>query len=153
MSKDWGLDHVGMSYASTAADLDRDGDLEIITANLDEEVSIYQNNSTNQNTLLVELVGTLSNPNGIGSTIRITTEKSNQSRYVTLTRGYMASGEAISHFGLGSEEKIIELSVQWPSGHIQIFKDLSANQFYTITEPEKNPKAYQKRKRKSYSVH
>ena len=148
VSKDWGLDHVGMSYASTAADLDRDGDLEIITANLDEEVSIYQNNSTNQNTLLVELVGTLSNPNGIGSTIRITTEKSNQSRYVTLTRGYMASGEAISHFGLGSEEKIIELSVQWPSGHIQIFKDLSANQFYTITEPGKEPQSLPKTEKK-----
>ena len=148
VSKDWGLDHVGMSYASTAADLDRDGDLEIITANLDEEVSIYQNNSTNQNTLLVELIGTLSNPNGIGSTIRITTEKSNQSRYVTLTRGYMASGESISHFGLGSEEKIIELSVQWPSGHIQIFKDLLANQFYTITEPGKEPQSAPKTEKK-----
>ena len=56
VSKAWGLDHVGMSYASTAADLDRDGDLEIITANLDEEVSIYQNNSTNENKSLLNLL-------------------------------------------------------------------------------------------------
>ena len=60
----------------------------------------------------------------------------------------MASGEAISHFGLGSEEKIIELSVQWPSGHIQIFKDLSANQFYTITEPGKEPQSLPKTEKK-----
>ena len=144
VSKAWGLDHVGMSYASTAADLDRDGDLEIITANLDEEVSIYQNNSANENKILVELVGTISNPNGIGSTVRISAGKSKQSRYVTLTRGYMSSGEAISHFGLGSEEKINELSVQWPSGHVQSFKDLDTNQFYTITEPGKEAQSIPK---------
>ncbi len=138
-SKDWGLDHVGMSYAATAADLDRDGDLEIIVANLDEEVSIYKNNSNNKHKVLVKLVGTLSNFQGIGSTVKVSTIKQKQSRFITLTRGYMASGEAVAHFGIDSEEQLTELSVQWPSGHVQSFNDLPADHIYTITEPTKSP--------------
>ena len=51
----------------------------------------------------------------------------------------MASGEAIAHFGIDSEEQLTELSVQWPSGHVQSFNDLPADHIYTITEPTKPP--------------
>ena len=43
VSKDWGLDHVGMSFASATADFDRDGDLDLVVCNLNEPVSVYQN--------------------------------------------------------------------------------------------------------------
>ena len=139
VSKKWGLDHVGMSYAATASDLDRDGDLELIVANLEEEVSIFKNNSQDSHRILVKLKGTRSNPAGIGSTIRIRSGSTKQIRYLTLSRGYMASGEAIAHFGTGKNDKIDELSVHWPSGHKQVFNNLSSDQIYTITEPGKEP--------------
>ncbi|MFP6872137.1 MAG: FG-GAP-like repeat-containing protein [Verrucomicrobiales bacterium] len=139
VSKPWGLDHVGMSYAATAADLDRDGDLELIVTNLNEPVSIYRNNARQTNRILVKLRGTKSNRDGIGATVRVTTGKGEQVRFLTLSRGYMASGEAMIHFGLGDEPDITSLSVLWPSGHRQVFEDLEANRQFTITEPGKDP--------------
>lgn len=140
VSKSWGLDHVGMSYAATAADLDRDGDLELIVANLDEPVSIYRNNSQTSNRVLVRLRGTMSNKDGLGSTVRVETATGEQVRFLTLNRGYMASGEPIVHFGLGEDTEIKKLSVRWPSGHLQTFENLKSNQLYTITEPGATPK-------------
>ena len=140
VSKKWGLDHVGMSYGATAADLDRDGDLEIIMANLDETIGIYKNNSADQHRITVELRGTTSNRRGLGATVRVETEAGKQSRYMTLSRGYMASGEAVLHFGLGDQDKIKSISVQWPSGHLQSFENQDANQHFVITEPGGKPK-------------
>jgi hypothetical protein len=137
VSKPWGLDHVGMSYAATAADLDRDGDLEIIVTNLDEPISIYRNNSQKANGILVTLRGTRSNRDGIGATVRVQSETGEQVRYLTLSRGYMASGEPLVHFGLGDAQEVKNLSVLWPSGHRQTFENLKANNHYTITEPGK----------------
>ncbi|MCP4847263.1 MAG: RNA-binding protein [Verrucomicrobiaceae bacterium] len=137
VSKPWGLDHVGMSYAATAADLDRDGDLELIVTNLEEPISIYRNDTKQSNRILVKLRGTQSNSDGIGATVRVHTDKGEQLRFLTLSRGYMASGESLVHFGLGNESTIKTLSVLWPSGHRQIFENLEANRQFTITEPAK----------------
>jgi hypothetical protein len=139
VSKLWGLDHVGMSYAATAADLDRDGDLELIVTNLDEPISIYRNNAQQSNRILVKLRGTQSNRDGIGATVRVHTGKGEQVRFLTLSRGYMASGESLIHFGLGDEPEIKSLSVLWPSGHRQVFENLAVNRQFTITEPGKDP--------------
>ena len=137
VSKSWGLDHVGMSYAATAADLDRDGDLEIIVANLEEPIDIYRNRSEPGNRILVELRGTRSNRQGIGATVRVETDSGQQVRFLTLNRGFMASGEAVVHFGLGDDETINRLSVVWPGGSEQTFEGLKSNQHFVITEPEK----------------
>lgn len=136
VSKSWGLDHVGMSYSGVAADLDRDGDLEIIVANLDEPISIYRNNSTGNHRLTVELQGRKSNRQGLGATVRIKSKSGEQVRFLTLARGYMASGEALLHFGLGSDPEVESLTVLWPSGHEQEFKNIKADQHLTITEPK-----------------
>lgn len=146
VSKSWGLDHVGMSYAATAADLDRDGDLELIVVNLDETISVYRNEESESNRVIIELRGRKSNRRGIGATVRVETPSGPQVRFLTLNRGYLASGEALVHFGLGEEERISKLSVRWPSGHRQVFEDLGANQHLTITEPAGNPSPFSEKR-------
>ncbi|MGK0188931.1 MAG: hypothetical protein ACI9R3_004745 [Verrucomicrobiales bacterium] len=136
VSKAWGLDHVGMSYAATAADLDRDGDLELIVTNLEEPISIYRNDAVEENRILVELKGTKNNARGIGATVRVKSASGEQMRFLTLNRGYMANGEAVVHFGLGDDEKIERLTVSWPGGGEQAFEDLATNQHFVITEPK-----------------
>ncbi len=148
VSVTWGLHHTGMSYAAVAADLDRDGDLEIIGANLEEPISIYRNNSSEANRIMVELRGSRSNKRGIGATVRLETAAGKQVRFLTLTRGYLACSEALVHFGLGSEKEIKKLTVLWPSGHFQEFENLESNQKFIITEPSETNSGPPERKPK-----
>ena len=57
---------------------------------------------------------------------------------LTLSRGFYSADEPVLHFGLGEEEKIARLTVEWPSGIVQEFQDLDADRFYTITESRKS---------------
>ena len=135
VSKDWGLDHVGMSFASATADFDRDGDLDLVVCNLNEPVSVYQNNTAAGNRAVIRLKGRL-NSWGIGAKVTVETESQTQVRQLTPIRGYMASHEPVVHFGLGDEQQIKKLTVHWPSGHDQSFENIDANQRLTIVEPD-----------------
>ena len=135
VSRDWGLDHVGMSFGSATADFDRDGDLDLVVCNLDEPVSVYQNNAPSSNRVVVRLKGRL-NSWGIGAKVTLETKSGTQVRQLTPVRGYMASQEPVIHFGLGDEQQIEKLTVDWPSGHHQMFENIDANQRLTIVETD-----------------
>ena len=135
VSQNWGLDHVGMSFASATADFDRDGDLDLVVCNLNEPVSVYQNNTADGNRVVIRLKGR-NNSWGIGAKVTVQTQSATQVRQLTPVRGYMASHEPVVHFGLGEQQKIEKLTVHWPSGHAQSFENIEANQRLTIVEPE-----------------
>ena len=137
--KEWGLDHVGISHAAAFADLDRDGDLDIIVGHLGEPVGVYRNNCTTGGRLLVRLVGTRSNRFGIGAKVRLQTASGVRVRELTLARGFMSADEPLVHFGLGRGEAMFTLTVEWPSGHTQVFREVKAGQLLTITEPSGAP--------------
>jgi hypothetical protein len=133
----WGLDHEGMTYAAAYGDLDRDGDLDLVTVNLDEPVGIYRNDSADGNRILVELRGTRSNRFGIGALVKVeTTDRREQVRQMNPATGFLSSNDPALHFGLGSAATITKLTVNWPSGMVQVFEDLEAGKIYTITEED-----------------
>lgn len=138
-SKQWGLDHHGVSHGAAFGDLDQDGDLDLIVNNFDEPTSVYQNQTTGGNSIVIRLKGTTSNSYGIGSRVEIQTPQGRQVRYLTLSRGYMSADQPVIHFGLGQQLHITQLIIDWPSGHRQAFDNLAANQLYTITEPNTTP--------------
>ena len=74
VSRSWGLDHVGMSYATAYADFDTDGDLDLVVVNLDEPVHIYRNNSADGHAIAVELKGTGGNLLGVGAAVEVRTK-------------------------------------------------------------------------------
>ena len=135
VSKAWGLDHVGMSFGSATADLDRDGDLDLVVCNLNEPVSVYQNNTAGGNRAVIRLKGRF-NSWGIGAKVTLETKAGTQVRQLTPIRGYMASHEPVVHFGLGDQKQISKLTVHWPSGHEQSFENIEANHRLTIVEPD-----------------
>ena len=131
----WGLDYHGVSFGAALADLDRDGDLDLIVNNFTEPPGIYRNQENSARRALIRLVGTVSNRDGIGAVVRVTTPDGTQMRYNTPCRGFMSANELRVHFGLGPHQRIDKLRVEWPSGHVQTFDDLPADRSYTITEP------------------
>ncbi|MDQ8202467.1 FG-GAP-like repeat-containing protein [Pelagicoccus sp. SDUM812003] len=134
VSKQWGLDHLGISFGASYSDLDRDGDLDLVVNNYDDNLKIYRNNSSS-NGLLLRLKGVSSNEYGIGSILYLESSAGTQTRQLTLARGVLSSDEPLVHFGLGDDASARSLAVHWPSGHSQRFENLSAGQLYTITEP------------------
>ncbi len=135
VSARWGLDHTGMSYGAAFADLDRDGDLDMIVVNLDEPVSVYRNETRVGHRLLLRLVGANSNRWGLGATVRVRTPTTEHIRQLKSASGFLACDEPLLHFGLGAEQTIERLTVQWPSGAEQVFAKLEADRFYRLTEP------------------
>ncbi|MCA9185118.1 MAG: VCBS repeat-containing protein [Planctomycetales bacterium] len=130
----WGLDDVGASFAAAHADLDRDGDLDMIVANVDAPIRVYRNDTPNHNSLLIRLVGSSSNRWGIGAIARLRTESGEQVRMLSPQTGFCTSNEPYIHFGMG-DSKRASLTIEWPSGAVQHFEDLAAGSLLTIREP------------------
>ena len=136
----WGLDHEGMSFGSVHTDLDRDGDLDLVVVNLEEPASVYRNDSVSGARVLISLKGKQSNPQGLGARVSVESGGVIQRRQLTTMRGYMASHEAILHFGLGEAKTIDRVIIDWPSGQRQEISGLAVNQHHVIAEPESSNK-------------
>jgi hypothetical protein len=131
----WGLGEIGVSFGAATADFDRDGDLDLVYLNYDGGVSVFRNDVTGRHRVQVRLQGARSNRQGVGAVIRVESAAcGRQSQTLTVARGYAAGSELVAHFGLGADEKIDRLVVEWPSGARQTFTDLAADFAYTIVE-------------------
>ena len=134
VSKEWGLDHVGMSFGTAHADLDRDGDLDLIVCNLGEPVSVYRNQAQKGNRLVISLRGKGQNKFGIGAKVHLAlSDGTTLQRQLIPVRGYLASNEPLVHFGLGEREPR-GLKIEWADGHLQNVSNLKANHQYTIIQ-------------------
>jgi len=135
----WGLDEASVAHGAVFADLDRDGDLDLIVNNMNAPASLFENRTSDTHRVLVELRGEKGNTHGVGATIEVTAGGVTQTRQVSLTRGYMSAGEAVEHFGLGTAATIDKLVVSWPSRARQVFEKVAADQHYTIREMPSPP--------------
>jgi hypothetical protein len=128
-----------VSFGSATGDLDGDGDLDLLYCNYQAGPTLLRNDSDTGHRLVCALRGTRSNRFGIGALVTVETAAGSQIRPIVLGRGFMASSEPIAHFGLGDETTVRRLTVTWPSGAVQTFENLAADQRLTITEPETAP--------------
>ncbi|MFT5108685.1 MAG: hypothetical protein ACI8XO_002292 [Verrucomicrobiales bacterium] len=134
VSKLWGLDHEGISFASATADFDLDGDPDLVVVNMDEPVALYRNDINTGNRISIRLVGRDSNRFGIGARIELVDGRRKQHRWIRPLSGFKSGDEPVAHFGIG-DQKQVKVDVTWPSGRWQgIDTLLDAGKCYTITE-------------------
>ncbi len=129
----------GHSESGTWADYNNDGKLDLFVSNSGGSTPnyLYKNNNTSGNYLICKLNGcqlqnTISNRAGIGARIRIRDGSMQQIREVNT--GYSSQNMIWQHFGLGSVTNIDSVIVYWPSGNIQKFSNVPANQIFYIDE-------------------
>jgi len=135
VSAAWGLDHKGVSFGCVLADLDGDGDLDIIFANYDAPPTIIRNHTVTGHRAIVKLAGRAPNLDGLGSEVRIETASGVQVRQLYTERGIVSSDLPQMHFGLGNDTTIKKMTVRWPRGQVQVLENLPADQLLTIAEP------------------
>lgn len=132
-NKLWGLEYEGFSNGAVYADLDNDGDLEIITNNIDDYATIFENKSSESNNYIVfKFSNKKDNKFGLGCRVDLSLKDYKQTQELTLSRGFQSSVAPSLHFGLGDAEYIDGAEITWPDGKKQILKDVKANQFITI---------------------
>lgn len=124
-----------ISYGAAYADLDNDGDLDLITNNLDQKASILKNNSreTNKNNYLkIRLIGPEKNQKSIGSSVCVYTADGFQKLELYPTRGYLSTSDTDLNFGLDKTRKIDSIIVQWPDQSTTVLKKSAINTLKTI---------------------
>jgi hypothetical protein len=136
VSADWGLDHTGVSFGCAIADLDNDGDLDLVYANLDGPPTIVRNDTTTGHRVAIRLQGLAPNRNAIGAEITLTTASHTQIRQVFGERGVVSSELADQVFGLGETDTITALTVRWPRGHVTTYANPPADRLLIIAEPD-----------------
>lgn len=137
MGKKWGFDISSNSNGAAYADLDNDGDLDLIVNNINQPAFIYQNNSDKQlkhNYLKLKLQGAGQNTQGLGAKLWIYTKNKQQYMEQMPTRGYQSSVSPVLHFGLGNSSAIDSLRIVWLSGKQQLIKNLKSNQQLSLQE-------------------
>jgi hypothetical protein len=115
VSAEWNMNQLTNAHGLTIADLDLDGDLDVVMNNMNEPVSVYENQST-ANSVRLKLRGPSINPMAVGARVRVTTADGNsQVQDLYLSRGYLSSVEPILHFGIGDNTSA-QVEVFWPDG-------------------------------------
>ena len=143
VTNDWGLMTPTYANGAAYADLDNDGDMDVIVNNINDEASVYENTSRNVETtknhyLAVQLNGDSLNRNGIGAWVEVYYGGKQQTYEQTPYRGYLSSIDIRPHFGLGSVAKIDSLKVIWPDGKVQVVPNVAVDKIVVVNKNEAN---------------
>ena len=135
----WGLTQASNSTGAAYADLDNDGDLDLIVNNTNQPAFIFQNESNKQRNhhyLALKLMGVGANTQGIGA--KVTLYQNGKQQYIEQmpTQGYQSSVSPRLHFGLGTDARIDSLRVVWPTGKQQLLTNVKADQLLAVHETD-----------------
>ena len=117
------------------ADYDNDGDIDIVTNNRGDYPSLLRNDGGNANHwLTVQPIGTKSNRDGVGASVKLTSEGFVHVEQAKGGTSYMSASDPRIHFGLGKRSKIDSLEITWPSGQVDRLTNLAIDQIIAVKE-------------------
>ncbi|MCH7515666.1 MAG: VCBS repeat-containing protein [Bacteroidetes bacterium] len=124
-----------ISYGTAFGDFNNDGYCDIVVINSDPTYSaLWKNSGGSNNWIKLQLEGNVSNRDGIGSTIKVYLGSSSFIRPVKCGSSYLSQNSAIQTIGVGSESVIDSIIINWPSGHIDVMRNVNVNSFYVVEE-------------------
>lgn len=140
-TKAWGLDHPAISTGAAYADLDNDGDMDIIINNINSYAQVYRNNrelEPDNNYLKLKLNGTIGNANAVGAKVTLYCKNDQYFQEQMPVRGFQSSVDPILNFGLGKHSNIDSIKVIWPNDKVSTIQNIKSNQLlnFSITESD-----------------
>ncbi len=139
MQREWGFSQPIISSAAVYADLDNDGDLDLVVSNINENASVYQNLCREQlatNFLSFKLTGKGANTSAIGAKVFLYNAGKVQFQELNPNRGYLSCVSTVLNFGLGDQKTVDSIKIIWPDGATQKIAKVEANQQLQVTEPK-----------------
>lgn len=136
---EWNLDEKTFSMGSAFADLDNDGDLDLVLNNIEAEAFIYKNNARekNGNNFIRFSIDEKAN-NGEQTKVVIHSGKSKQTQILNPVRGYISSVERVLHFGIGNSNKVDKVEVFWNNGKYTTINNPEINKTHSISSTNSN---------------
>ncbi|SMG30473.1 VCBS repeat-containing protein [Arenibacter troitsensis] len=143
MSGIWTVKDTLISGATAMADLDNDGDLDLITNTLNSPATLYVNKTdAKANYLKLRFNYTEKNKFGIGTKVFAYLNGQLQYKELYTVRGFQASSEPMVHFGFGKQEKIDSIKIVWPNRTFQVLREVATNQTLEISPDNTEPFNY-----------
>ncbi len=133
---DWGVDQKGVSAGAAYADLDNDGDLDLVVNNTNALAAVYKNNAetlVRNNFLRVQLSGDKANPRGIGAKVTLFCKGQRFLQEQSPVRGFQSSCDPVLNFGIGTNTTIDSVLVTWPNDNFQLLTAVQPNQTLTVS--------------------
>lgn len=146
-TENWASPHPGISNGAAFADLDKDGDLDLVTNNINDEATILKNKTSERdstNALRVRLYGPDGNRASLGAKLTLSNDGTTQYHDHSIYRGYQSTVENVVHFGLGTDATADSLRVVWPDESTQLLTDVKAGQVLDVhydsaSQPSRTP--------------
>lgn len=138
-SDDWGLNIPSFSNGTLTADLDNDGDLDVVVNNIDQEVHLYENlmdkrNIDQHHFVTLRFDQQIVESDRIGAKIWVFQPGNNQYFEYSPYRGYKSTVDQDIHVGLGSDIQIDSIVVQWPNGMVQRSTEIKSDTFFVVSQ-------------------
>ena len=133
----WGISLPSNSNGAIYADLDKDGDLDLVTNNINRPAFVYENQTNNERPhhfLQLQLQGDGLNTSGIGAKVTLYANGKQQYLEQMPNRGYQSSVSPILHFGLGEDTEVDSLRIVWQSGKEEVLSNITIDQLLVLQE-------------------